>query len=119
MESSATVEKPSDELLFHDGFGDRLLLRDSSGEPHQEALLLRAQLTAVPSFEFSLNKRLAQLETFEHPAFIRIHRLARVGGDLPRLSVVSDHAAGPRLSDVLTAMQTGGTRPSVGAVLFL
>ena len=58
MEGSAVQAMSPDELLFHDGFGDRLLVRDNAGKPLYESLMLRSDLSAVPSFEFSLAQRL-------------------------------------------------------------
>ncbi len=119
MDSSAAKLVPADELIFHDGLGDRLLLRDTHGKPLHESLLLKAELSVIPSFEFSLNQRLTQLDQFDHPAFVRIRKLVRVTGPLPRLSLVGDYGGGTRLSDVLTAMEQKGAPPAVGAVVFV
>ena len=119
MEASIAKLVPADELLFHDGLGDRLLIRDTYGKPLQESLLVRPELCAVPSFEFSLNQRLTQLEQFDHQAFVRVRRLVRVPGPLPRLSLVGDYAAGTRLSEVLSGMDHTSTPVPDGAVLFV
>lgn len=117
--AAQAVPFPQDELLFQDGLGDRLLIRNSKGRPQQEALLLRTELVSVPSFEFSLNERLGQLKTFDHPAFIPIIRLVRVPGPLPRLSLISDYSGGVRLSDILAGLDNSGKTLSTGAALFL
>jgi hypothetical protein len=52
----------SDEVLFRDGIGDRVLIRDAQGRPAQESLLIRPELTSIPSFEFALNERLWLVE---------------------------------------------------------
>src|SRR5436309_10007871 len=105
MENSAAKLMPAEELLFHDGLGDRVLVRDTYGKPLHESLLIRPELCAIPSFEFSLNQRLTQLEQFDHQAFVRIRKLVRMPGASPRLGVVGDCGGGMRLSDVLASMQ--------------
>jgi hypothetical protein len=110
---------PAEELLFHDGLGDRLLIRDAYGKPEHESLLIKPELCAVPSFEFSLNQRLTQLEPFDHQAFVRVRRLVRVPGPLPRLSLIGDRAGGTRLSEVLAGMDHTSTAAAPGAVLFV
>jgi hypothetical protein len=117
MESSAAKMMPAEELLFRDGLGDRLLIRDASRKPLHEAFLLRTELSGVPVFEMALNSRVTQLTHFDHPAFVRVRRLARVAG--PRVSIVGDHARGTRLSELLTAMDTTRTPAAVPEVLFV
>jgi PEGA domain len=119
MDAATAKVMPAEEPLFHDGLGERMLVRDGYGKPLHESFVIRAELSAVPAFEFELNQRLTQLEQFDHPAFLRIRRLESVPGHLPGLSLVSDWAGGSRLSDVLTAMEKSGTRAPVGAVLFV
>jgi hypothetical protein len=119
MEASVAKLMPADEILFHDGLGDRVVLRDAAGKPSQESLLVRPELCAVPSFEFSLNQRLTQLEQFDHPAFLRVRKLVRVSGHLPRLSLVGDYAPGTRLSEVLAGMDHTSTPAPLGGVLFV
>jgi hypothetical protein len=119
MEASVAKLMPAEEVLFHDGLGDRLLSRDTFGKPAHESLLVRPELCAVPSFEFSLTKRLAQLEQFDHPAFVRVRRIVRVPGPLPRLSLIGDYAPGTRLSEVLAGMDHTSTPAPIGGVLFV
>src|ERR1700686_3654882 len=83
--SPSTKVASPEEVLFHDGFGDRVLVRDEAGVP-LESLLLRADLAAVPSFEFALNERMKQLEEFDHPSFLRVRGVVRASGPLPRVS---------------------------------
>src|SRR5437764_1459578 len=61
MDHSAASAIPAEELIFRDGLGDRLLIRDTGGQPLHESLLLRPDLSGVPSFEFSLNDRRADV----------------------------------------------------------
>ena len=66
--SAAKSMAPSEDLLFRDGLGDRLLIRDAHGRPAHECLLIRPELSSVPAFEFALNERLWLVEKFDHPA---------------------------------------------------
>ncbi|HEV3216594.1 MAG TPA: PEGA domain-containing protein [Vicinamibacterales bacterium] len=116
--SPSTKAASPEEVLFRDGFGDRVLVRDDAGMP-LESLLLRADLSAVPSFEFALNERMKQLEGFDHPSFLRVRGVVRAPGPLPRVSILSDYLPGVRLTEVLTAMEHQGAPRVAGAPLFL
>jgi hypothetical protein len=115
--SSAQAVSP-DELTFRDGLGDRFLIRDTSGRPLHESLLLRAPLSGVPSFEFALNERVWLLETFDHHSFLLIRNMVRFPGRLPRLSIVSDYGGGTRLSEFLSALETRGEPLPTSTALF-
>src|SRR3954468_98835 len=120
MDRSLAMAHPLDELIFRDGFGDRLLVRDTRGRPLHETLVLRSELTGVPSFEFSLNQRLKQVDRLDHNAFVCVRQLVRLPGAVPRVSLISDHVAGGiRLSDVLSRCQATGIPLSPGTVLFI
>jgi PEGA domain len=110
---------PLEELLFHDGFGDRVLIRDARGFPQHESLLLRPGLLSVPSFEHSLRQRLKVLESFDHPSFVRVRHLVPMAGRIPGLSVISDYSAGTRLTEALAVMETRRSPHTPGGALFL
>jgi hypothetical protein len=118
MDRSAAKVMPTDEVIFHDGLGDRVLVRDTQGRPLHETLVLRTELTSVPSFEFTLNQRLTQLDKFEHRAFVPVRQLIRLPGQVPSLSVVSDYVPGMRLSDALAHYEQSGKALSTGTALF-
>ena len=118
MDRSAAKVMPTDEIIFHDGLGDRVLVRDTQGRPLHETLVLRAELTSVPSFEFTLNQRLTQLDKFEHSAFVPVRQLIRLPGQVPSVSLVSDYVPGMRLSDALANYEQGGKALSTGTALF-
>jgi hypothetical protein len=110
---------PSEDLLFRDGLGDRLQIRDAQGRPSHECLLLRPELSSVPAFEFALNERLWIVEKFDHPAFLTVRNIVRTSGQLPSISLVHDLTGGTRLSDVLTRAASGDQTISAGATVFL
>jgi serine/threonine protein kinase len=121
MDRSAAQANTTEIPLFRDGLGERFLLADNYGRPVRESLLVRAELAAVPAFEYALNLRITELEHFQHPSFVRIHAMTRTAGRLPRLSLVSDYVPGRRLSEILMP-GTGGVPnapPSMPAALFL
>jgi serine/threonine protein kinase len=110
---------PSDELTFKDGLGERFAVRDAEGRRINETLLIRAELSSVPSFEFALNERLWLVEKFDHPAFLIVRNIVRVPGPLPRTSLVHDYAGGVRLSETLARAQSSRRPISDGATVFL
>lgn len=119
MDRSAAKAMPAEELLFHDGLGDRLLVRDAYGRPLHESLVLRTELSAVPSFDFELNQRTTELDKFDHPSFVPIRSLVRMPGPVPRLSLIADYFGGARLSDVLAKCESDGRPLSTGTALYL
>lgn len=110
---------PSEDLLFRDGLGDRLLIRDAHGRPAHECLLIRPELSSVPAFEFALNERLWLVEKFDHPGFLTVRNILRAPGQLTSISLVHDLAGGIRLSDVLARAESGGQPITAGATVFL
>ena len=117
--SAAKSMAPSEDLLFRDGFGDRLLIRDADGRPAHECLLVRSELSSVPAFEFALNERLWLVEKFDHPAFLTVRNIIRTPGQFTSISLVHDLTGGTRLSDVLERAASGGQPISAGATVFL
>jgi hypothetical protein len=110
---------PSEDLLFSDGLGDRLLIRDAHGRPTHECLSIRPELTSVPAFEFALNERLWLVEKFDHPSFLTVRNIIRLPGRLTSISLVHDLAGGMRLSDVLAKTAAGGQPIAPAATIFL
>jgi serine/threonine protein kinase len=119
VEVSSAKSMPPEEVLFRDGLGDRVVVRDAEGRPSQESLVLRTELSAVPSFEFALNERLWLVERFDHPTFLIVRNVVRLPGRLPRISLISDYTGGTRLSDVLARAEANGQLISAGAAVFV
>ena len=110
---------PQEELLFRDGLGDRLLIRDTHGRPVHESLAVRQDLSAIPAFEFALNERLWLLERFDHPTFLLVRNIVSLPGRLPCISLISDYTGGLRLSEVLARAESSGQPVSAGAAAFV
>jgi serine/threonine protein kinase len=120
VDVSAAKSMPNpDEVLFRDGLGDRLLIRDNQGRPTHESLLIRPELTSIPSFEFALNERIWLVEKFDHPAFLVVRNIIRLPGRLTSISLVHDLTGGTRLADVLARAESSGQAISQGAALFI
>jgi PEGA domain len=117
MESPGRKASPSAEVLFRDGFGDRVLFRDGQGRALQETLILTRDLSEVRTFEFSLSQRLAELEAFDHPSFARIRDVVRMSGPSPHLTIASYHTRGSRLSAILHAVEQKGASNPVDVTL--
>ncbi|HEY0284958.1 MAG TPA: PEGA domain-containing protein [Vicinamibacterales bacterium] len=117
--SAAKMMVPSEDLLFRDGLGDRLLIRDAHGRPAHECLLIRPELSSVPAFELALNERLWLVEKFDHPAFLTVRNIIRTPGRIASTSLVYDLTGGTRLSDVLARAASGGQPITAGAAVFL
>jgi hypothetical protein len=91
-----------------DGFGDRLLMFDNAKTGPLELLRVRPDFAAVPGFEIALRTRFDRLASFNNRGFAQ----ARVVKHLEQgegLTVVSNHVAGTRLSELFLA-----TRPHPG-----
>ena len=99
----------SEDLLFRDGLGDRLIVRDAHGRPSQECLLIRSEFASIPAFDFALNERLWLVEKFDHPAFLTVRNIVRESGRLLSISLIHDLTGGTRLSDVLAKAAVNGT----------
>jgi serine/threonine protein kinase len=88
-------------VAFEDGLGQRRLSVSVANEP-LELLALRAELTAVSSFEFALRDRVSRLSSFQSEHYGRVRGVERVGKTGTTLAIVSDHIQGVRLSEILS-----------------
>jgi hypothetical protein len=93
----ATAER-REAPLFTDGLGDRSVAVDAPTGDLLQILRIRAQLLAVPSFEFALRERAARLANFRHASYARVRRIDR---HPTGLAIVGDHVEGTRLSEML------------------
>ena len=80
-----------------DGLGDRLLTSDSGTSPALELLRFKPEFATATGFEAALRKRLDLLGHVRHPAFAVVRAVE--SGE--HLALVSNKAAGIRLSDIL------------------
>jgi len=118
MNAGSPSSNQPDIPVFTDGLGERLIATDAgTGEPLQ-ILRLRAELTAVPSFEFAVRERTARLMNFRHAYYARVRRVDRLHPD-GTLAIVSDHVEGTRLSEILRVAHARGLRLDTNAALCL
>lgn len=94
---------------FSDVLGDRLRLFDNAG-PALELLRFSPRLATLPGFESAVRARVDALATFSHPAFAKVRTLTVLDDPHPQLALVSELAAGERLSAVLRAAEARGAR---------
>jgi serine/threonine protein kinase len=87
-------------MAFRDGLGERRVTQDAAGVG-LEALCLRRELAAVPSFEFALRERVTRLAGFRHAYYGRIRGVERSSEFDQALTVMSDATPGIRLSALL------------------
>jgi hypothetical protein len=84
-----------------DAFGDRLLMFDNTAAASLELLRFKPEFGDRPGFESALRQRVDQLKHFSHPSVAKARRVERLGaGD--GLALVSNHAPGRRLSELLS-----------------
>lgn len=121
MDAAARQNHPLDPplVIFEDGLGQRTRHTDASGGAGTDVLRLRPSFAAVSSFEFALRERVARLAAFRHAYYTRVRGVERSLGPEPSLAVVSDAAAGLRLSDVLTEAQARRLPIDINAALCL
>src|SRR5262245_51836341 len=87
-------------MAFRDALGERQITTDPAGAS-VEALCLRRELAAVPSFEFALRERVTRLAGFRHAYYGRVRGLERSGEYAQALTIMSDATPGIRLSALL------------------
>src|SRR5688572_6349615 len=95
-----------------DGFGDRLLMFDNTSTPSLELLRFRPELAATPGFEEALRERVRDLRGFRHAAFASIRAVQHLD-DGEGLALVSEHAAGQRLSEIFEQQPRHRLNPGI------
>jgi serine/threonine protein kinase len=119
MERAAASSFTPAAVAFIDGLGERHNVLDPSGSETLEVLCVRDELAAVPSFEFALRERVSRLATFRHSSFVRVRAVERLTDRHATLAVVSDSAAGTRLSDLLAQAAERRVNLDINAALCL
>lgn len=105
MDPALAPGTPPKSIVFQDGLGERRRISDVSGADTIEQLCLRAELTAIPSFEFALRERASRLANFRHVYFARVRSVDRLSDPASTLAVVSDSIKGVRLANLLAASE--------------
>jgi PEGA domain len=106
-------------VTFHDGLGERHRILDRARNEPVEILCLRSELTAVPSFEFSLRERVSHLSTFRHACYARVRSVERLKNSASTLALVSDVTPGTRLSEILAFAEKSEVTLDIDAALCL
>lgn len=117
--TSAPGTLPTEAPLFSDGLGARVVTTDAATGELVQILRINPTLTAVPSFEFALRERVARLANFRHGYYARVRRVDRAQPHGIALALVSDHAEGARLSDILRIAEERGLQLDINAALCL
>src|SRR5687768_16200922 len=119
MERAAVSAAAPVTVVLSDGFGERRQVFDPAGNDTLEVLCLRDDLAAVPSFEFALRERFSRVAGFRHASFARIRSIERLTDRHSTLAVVSECAAGVRLSTMLTRASERKLNFDIGTSLCL
>jgi PEGA domain len=90
-------------VVFRDAFGERRRIVAPTGSDALDVLCLRSELTAVPSFEFSLRERVSRLAGFRHPYFAQVRTVERLSDTARTLALISNAQTGVRVSELLAA----------------
>ena len=106
-------------MTFDDGLGQRLRVVDPVRNEPVDMLCLRGELTSVPAFEFALRERVGRLATFRHPCYAAVHSVERLKDRASTLAVVSDSAAGVRMSEMLAFAEREHITLDIDAALCL
>lgn len=119
-ESAAATESSGVRRGFEDGLGRRYrpAARLDSDTP-LEILCFRHEITDVPAFEFALRERVARLSDFHHPSFVRIRKVDRLSDERGTVTLMADGAAGDRLIDLLTQVESTGRVLDLSSALYL
>jgi hypothetical protein len=85
---------------FGDGLGRRYRAKADGGR-HLEILCFHAELTEIPTFEFSLRERVNRLSPFQHACYAHIAKVDRLKDGRGTLALFSEFAPGTRLSELI------------------
>jgi len=85
---------------FSDGLGDRLLMFDHGTATSLEVLRFKQEFSDSPAFRAALSARVEKLSSLRHPGIATVRRVGGLNQG-ERLTLVSKHTAGRRLSDLL------------------
>jgi PEGA domain-containing protein len=119
MDSAPVPAPVPASVTFADGLGTRQTVIDHARNEALEMLFLRAELTAVPSFEAVLRERVSDLATFRHGCYAQVRRVERLDDAASTLVLVSDATAGVRLSKILEFAERPDITLDIDAALCL
>ena len=119
MDAAAARASTHATVVFQDGLGERRQIVDQATNEILEMLCLRAELTAVPSFEFALRERVSRLANFRHAYYGRVRRVDRLSEQGSTLGIVSEVTPGARLSEILAVAERRRLVLDINAALCL
>jgi hypothetical protein len=93
----------------------RAIIAQKNGEA-LELFRIRPEFCSNPDFELAVRERVSRLANFRQAFFARVRRIEREGAGL---GIVSEHAAGARLSHVLDVAERHGLDLDINAALCL
>ncbi|HEV3215369.1 MAG TPA: PEGA domain-containing protein [Vicinamibacterales bacterium] len=104
MEPNRVAASDVPVLVFEDGLGRRYRAR-ADGDRHLEILCFHAELTEIPSFEFSLRERVNRLSGFQNARYAHIAKVDRLKDGRGTLALFSEFAPGIRLAELIADCQ--------------
>ncbi len=105
---------------FSDALGDRLLLFDNTEQSALELLRLHSRLFDYPAFERAVREQTRHLAALDDLSFARVWRVERLPEPGGGIALVSTHAQGSRLSEILAgAARKNAVLETVAAFLLI
>jgi hypothetical protein len=99
METAGTRVHDARQAIFKDGLGTRF--RHDAADGPVDILVLRDAFASIRSFEFLVRERINRLAHVRSTHFARVYDIEHVG-DGPKIALISQAAAGVRLSRLLS-----------------
>ena len=116
METAGTRVHDPRQAIFKDGLGTRF--RHEAADGPVDILLLRDAFAPIRSFEFLVRERVNRLAHVRSTHFARVYDVEHVG-DGPKIALISQTAAGVRLSRLLSTAEQNLLPLDLQSALFL
>ena len=116
METAGTRVHDPRQAIFKDGLGTRF--RHEAADGPVDILLLRDAFAPIRSFEFLVRERVNRLAHVRSTHFARVYDVEHVG-DGPKIALISQTAAGVRLSRLLSTAEQNLLPLDIQSALYL
>ena len=116
METAGTRVHDARQAIFKDGLGTRF--RHEAADGPVDILLLRDAFAPIRSFEFLVRERVNRLAHVRSTHFARVYDVEHVG-DGPKIALISQTAAGVRLSRLLSTAEQNLLPLDIQSALYL